>query len=408
MQSYTPPAQPGEAKQVRSYAELPQKRLVRALLAVSFGTMLEWYDFTIYTQLAPVISKVFFPEENAAAQAMSVWGVFAVGFLARPAGALLFGHLGDTRGRGTCLLFSVLLMGVPTVIVGCLPTYAQAGIAAPILLALLRFIQGLAMGGEFGAAMVYLSEIALPEYKAVTGSLGYVSLGVGVTVGILVVAAVTGRTPAAAMMVWGWRVPFLLAIFTLVAATILRYNMPESSEFLVSKEEIDEEFHKRLRQQMLTQQTSSKRLSFRGSGRLSFRGSAQHPQTTDAAVTVPTITEDDSPLLKDLEAQALATKHYVPLVELFRGYWRGILVQIAYTAWVGAVFYWGNTWLPSFFVKHAGIPPQTTIWMVLTGIIAYTITVPIGGIMSDRGVGPVTGTAVAALISGVQGVITQS
>eukprot|EP00878_Enallax_costatus_P023718 GHUV01025255.1.p1 GENE.GHUV01025255.1~~GHUV01025255.1.p1 ORF type:complete len:283 (+),score=58.22 GHUV01025255.1:36-884(+) len=206
------------------------------------------------------------------------------------------------------------------------------------------------------------------------------------------------------MMVWGWRVPFLLAIFTLVAATILRYNMPESSEFLVSKEEIDEEFHKRLRQQMLTQQTSSKRLSFRGSGRLSFRGSAQHPQTTDAAVTVPTITEDDSPLLKDLEAQALATKHYVPLVELFRGYWRGILVQIAYTAWVGAVFYWGNTWLPSFFVKHAGIPPQTTIWMVLTGIIAYTITVPIGGIMSDRGVGPVTGTAVAALISGATSV----
>lgn len=115
------------------------------------------------------------------------------------------------------------------VLIGCLPSYAHIGIAAPILLAILRLIQGLAMGGEFGAAMVYLHEIADPRWKALTGSLGYISLGVGVVIGILMVVAVTNIIPADALLVWGWRIPFLLAIFTLLAATILRYNMPGKS-----------------------------------------------------------------------------------------------------------------------------------------------------------------------------------
>ncbi|WIA35149.1 hypothetical protein OEZ86_003625 [Tetradesmus obliquus] len=151
--------------------DIPVKKLIKALLAISFGTIIEWYDFTIYTQLTGVMSKVFFPGSDPAVQALSIWGIFAVGFISRPVGALLFGHMGDTRGRGLCLLLSVILMGVPTVIIGCLPTYAQAGIASPALLATMRLIQGLAMGGEFGAAMVYLHEIVLPQYKSLTGSL---------------------------------------------------------------------------------------------------------------------------------------------------------------------------------------------------------------------------------------------
>lgn len=96
----------------------------------------------IYTQLSKLLSKVFFPSDDPALQALSFWGVYAVGFLSRPAGAVLFGHLGDTKGRGFCLLMSVLVMGIPTVLIGCLPSYAQAGYASPIMLAVLRLIQG--------------------------------------------------------------------------------------------------------------------------------------------------------------------------------------------------------------------------------------------------------------------------
>ena len=111
----------------------------------------EWYDFTIYTQLSKTLGKLFFPNKDPVLTQLSFWGVYALGFISRPAGAILFGHIGDSKGRGMCLLLSVLLMGIPTVLIGCLPTYNHIGLAAPILLAFLRLIQGLAMGGEFGA-----------------------------------------------------------------------------------------------------------------------------------------------------------------------------------------------------------------------------------------------------------------
>jgi hypothetical protein len=121
------------------------------LFTKAYALRAEWYDFTIYTQLSKTLGKLFFPNKDPVLTQLSFWGVYALGFISRPAGAIMFGHIGDSKGRGMCLLLSVLLMGIPTVLIGCLPTYHHIGLAAPIILAFLRLVQGLAMGGEFGA-----------------------------------------------------------------------------------------------------------------------------------------------------------------------------------------------------------------------------------------------------------------
>eukprot|EP00879_Flechtneria_rotunda_P003299 GHRR01003524.1.p1 GENE.GHRR01003524.1~~GHRR01003524.1.p1 ORF type:complete len:498 (+),score=121.17 GHRR01003524.1:1133-2626(+) len=394
----------------RGNGSIPYKKLIQALLAISLGTIIEWYDFTIYTQLSKTLSKVFFPSTDPALQALSFWGVYAVGYISRPVGAVLFGHLGDTKGRGTCLLISVLVMGIPTVLIGCLPSYHSIGIAAPVLLAALRLTQGLAMGGEFGAAMVYLHEIADPRYKSVTGSLGYISLGIGVVVGILMVVLVISVIPADALIVWGWRVPFLMAITTLAAAVILRYNMPESIEFATSREEIDEDYRRRLKQQQKNQ----------GGIALGDTVTSSRSRSTSTDMAVATTAADvvskdalvvNSPDCKtavtaaDVESRVSAEdKHYVPVLELFRGYWSGLLLQMGYEAWIGASFYLGYSWLPSFFAQYAGLSMMLTLWMVLTCMVLFTIVVPVAGYLSDRGQPRVTATICICVVAGAASV----
>uniref|UniRef100_A0A383VN35 Major facilitator superfamily (MFS) profile domain-containing protein n=1 Tax=Tetradesmus obliquus TaxID=3088 RepID=A0A383VN35_TETOB len=212
-------------------AELTTRQFAVLIVAIALGTLLEWYDFFAYSQLNAYLTKVFFPAGDPAVTQLSFWGVYAVGFISRPVGALLFGHLGDTRGRRICLLVSVTMMAIPTVLIGCLPTFAQAGIAAPILLALLRAIQGLAMGGEFGCAMVYLHEIAPAKAKGLVGSIGFASAMVGCMLGVLIVVIVEAIfSPAAQMLIFGWRLPFLLSIISASAAFALRMHMPEPEE----------------------------------------------------------------------------------------------------------------------------------------------------------------------------------
>lgn len=381
-----------------SNGDIPLMKLIKALLAISLGTVIEWYDFTIYTQLSKTLGKVFFPANDPALQALSFWGVFFIGYISRPAGAVLFGHLGDTKGRGMCLLISVLLMGIPTVLIGCLPSYHHIGLAAPILLAILRLVQGLAMGGEFGAAMVYLHEIADPRYKAVTGSLGYISLGIGVVIGILAVVMMVSLVPADALLVWGWRLPFLFAISTLIAAAVLRYNMPESVEFATSREEIDEDYHRRMKMH----KTGSKAF-----GRTrSTSSDADVADTTDAtnkSKLADAQSTDGGVSIADTEGQGLE-KHYVPLFELFRGYWSGLILQMGYEAWIAASFYLGYSWLPSFFVQHVGITQMLSLWMVLTSMVLFTFVVPIAGFLSDKGQRRVNATIVCCVIAAAMSV----
>lgn len=203
----------------------------RALLAAGSGNALEFYDFAIFASLTPVISRLFFPQDDPLAAVLSTFAVFAVGFIMRPVGAIVFGRLADRMGRKLPLAIAVLIMGVTTVLIGVMPTYAQIGIWAPVFLVLARMLQGLSVGGEFGTSASYLVESAPPGRRGFYGAFAFFSSTAGSLLGIIVVLAVTAAVPSAGMDEWGWRIPFLLGIPLLVLGFYMRYRIAESPEF---------------------------------------------------------------------------------------------------------------------------------------------------------------------------------
>ncbi|MFL5480647.1 MAG: MFS transporter [Gemmatimonadaceae bacterium] len=208
----------------------------KVITASSVGTMIEWYDFYIFGSLAAIISTEFFPGSNPTAAFLKTLATFAVGFAVRPFGALVFGRIGDLIGRKFAFLATLLIMGGSTAAIGFLPGYATIGIAAPIILVLLRLLQGLALGGEYGGAAVYVAEHApdgkrgyYTSYIQTTATLGlFVSLAV-----ILIVRAIVGET---AFKAWGWRVPFILSLLLLAISYYIRVRLRESPLFAALKE----------------------------------------------------------------------------------------------------------------------------------------------------------------------------
>jgi MFS transporter, MHS family, proline/betaine transporter len=208
----------------------------RTLMAGAIGNVLEWYDFALYGYFAPVFAAMFFPSEQASVSLLSAFGVFAIGFLARPLGALLFGYIGDTIGRRDALAWSVILMAIPTVIVGLLPTYETIGIAAPLALTLCRFLQGLSVGGEFTGSVTFLVEHAAPSQRGYIGSWAGFSAQVGALLGSGVGAFVASIMTDKALHQWGWRLPFLLGSLIAVVGWYLRTHIPESPAFEQARE----------------------------------------------------------------------------------------------------------------------------------------------------------------------------
>jgi MHS family proline/betaine transporter-like MFS transporter len=208
----------------------------RTLMAGAIGNVLEWYDFALYGYFAPVFAAMFFPSEQASVSLLSAFGVFAIGFLARPLGALLFGYIGDTIGRRDALAWSVILMAIPTVIVGLLPTYETIGIAAPLALTLCRFFQGLSVGGEFTGSVTFLVEHAAPSQRGYIGSWAGFSAQVGALLGSGVGAFVASIMTDEALHQWGWRLPFLLGSLIAVVGWYLRTHIPESPAFEQARE----------------------------------------------------------------------------------------------------------------------------------------------------------------------------
>lgn len=203
----------------------------KTLFAGAIGNVLEWYDFALYGYFAPVFASLFFPSDRPSASLISAFGVFAVGFLARPLGALLFGHLGDTLGRRAALAWSVLLMAVPTCLMGLLPTYEAIGAAAPLALTLCRFLQGLSVGGEFTGSATFLVEHATATQRGYVGSWAGFSAQVGALLGSGVGALLATSLTAEALHHWGWRIPFIMGGFIAVAGWYVRTRAPESPDF---------------------------------------------------------------------------------------------------------------------------------------------------------------------------------
>ncbi|MCD8505012.1 MAG: MFS transporter [Burkholderiaceae bacterium] len=197
----------------------------RAILSGVVGNVLEWFDFAIYGFFAVTIGKIFFPQEDPVAQVLAAFGVFAIGFLMRPVGGILLGHIGDKHGRHKAMLVSVILMAVPTFLVGILPGYETLGLAAPVLLLLLRMLQGLSVGGEYTTSIVYMIENAHPGNRGLAGSLSVMGAVGGILLGSAVGAGLAANLSEADLQQWGWRVPFVLGLLLGLAAIYLRRGL---------------------------------------------------------------------------------------------------------------------------------------------------------------------------------------
>ncbi len=205
------------------------------IVASSLGSVFEWYDFFVYGTLAALLGGLFFPSDNPTAALLKSLATFGAGFGVRPLGAIVFGRLGDMIGRKKTFLVTITLMGGATVAVGLLPTYATAGVWAPALLVLCRLAQGLALGGEFGGAAIYVAEHAPPGKRGLHTSWIQVSITGGFLLSLGVVLGTQGVLDKAQWLAWGWRVPFLISIVMLAISLYIRLQLHESPVFSAMK-----------------------------------------------------------------------------------------------------------------------------------------------------------------------------
>lgn len=213
------------------------KGIWKVIGASSLGTLIEWYDFFIFGSLAVVISTKFFPSENPTAAFLSTLATFAAGFVVRPFGALFFGRLGDLIGRKYTFMATLMLMGGATFLIGCVPSYDTIGYAAPFAVLVLRLLQGLALGGEYGGAATYVAEYSPKGQRGYWTSWIQTTATFGLLVSLIVILVTRSVISETQFDAWGWRIPFLLSIFMVYVSYLIRKNMGESPEFLKAKKE---------------------------------------------------------------------------------------------------------------------------------------------------------------------------
>ncbi|QMT61061.1 MFS transporter [Legionella sp. PC997] len=207
----------------------------KIIFLASLGGALEFYDFVIYVIFAPIISQIFFPETDKFASLMSVYAVFAIGYLIRPLGGLVFSHFGDKYGRKKTFIFSVLLMALPTVLIGFLPTYQQIGISASVFLIVLRLLQGLSIGGEIPGALTFTCEHVNPRFRALACGIIFACLNLGILLGAVISLILTNQLSNAQLLSYGWRIPFVFGGLLGVFSFYIRKQLSESPLFLAFK-----------------------------------------------------------------------------------------------------------------------------------------------------------------------------
>lgn len=209
----------------------------KVIVLSSVGGILEFYDFIIYVIFSQIISKIFFPSTDKFASLMSVYAVFAIGYLVRPLGGIFFSHFGDKYGRKVTFIVSVMMMAIPTFCIGLLPTYSQLGVTASILLIIMRIFQGLSVGGEIPGALTFVSEHINSKYKAIACGIIFASLNIGILLGSSVNLALIQIFNEEQMLSYGWRIPFLFGGVLGVVSFFIRKQMTESPEFAEMKKE---------------------------------------------------------------------------------------------------------------------------------------------------------------------------
>lgn len=222
---------PGQTPKPDAERQNPASDLRTIVAASAAGTTFEWYDFFIFGALTSIITKTFFSGLDDTTGMILALLTFALGFLSRPFGALLFGHIGDRKGRKGTFLYTILLMGAATVLIGFLPTYSQAGIAAPLMLVGLRILQGIAMGGEYGGAVIYVAEHAPANRRGAYTAWIQASASLGLVAALAVVLVSRLSIGEAAFADWGWRIPFIASSLLLAVSVYIRAKTAESPAF---------------------------------------------------------------------------------------------------------------------------------------------------------------------------------
>lgn len=230
----SPTQSPSQTGSNRTIGPVSMRRTAFASLA---GATLEWYDFQLYGWLSALaFNRLFFPAQDPTIGTLLAFMSFGVGFVMRPIGALFFGHLGDRIGRKSTLLITLLMTGIPTVVTGLLPTYATVGIWAPVILVVLRLLQGFGLGGEFGGAALMVVEHAPTGRRGFWGSFAGLGNPVGQLLSIIVVYAFLAAMPENTFLAWGWRLPYLIGIVILAAGLYVRFRIVETPAFAAMKE----------------------------------------------------------------------------------------------------------------------------------------------------------------------------
>jgi MFS family permease len=224
-----------------SYAATPERERIQSVRTVAIasliGTSIEWYDFFIYGTLSAIVfSKLFFPANDPVVSVMLAYATFAVGFIVRPIGGIIIGHFGDKIGRKPLLVLKLTMMGVATFLIGLLPTYGQIGILAPMLLLLLRVVQGLAMGGEWGGAVLMAFEYSDKTTRARYACYPQIGLAIGLCLASGVITFLSVIMSDTAFLSWGWRIAFLLSVLLLGIGMFIRLRLLETPEFVRAKE----------------------------------------------------------------------------------------------------------------------------------------------------------------------------
>src|SRR5471032_2962042 len=200
-----------------SFGDIRDANLRRVIISSLIGATIEWYDFFLYGVVAGIVfNKLYFPAADPLVSTLLAYTTFAIGFVARPLGGVLFGHFGDRIGRKSVLVMTLMIMGVATFLIGLLPTYAQIGVWAPILLLVLRVLQGIGLGGEWGGAVLMAYEYAPPNRRGLYASLPQIGLSIGLCLASGVVAAISKLLPESAFLSWGWRLAFAMSLALVV------------------------------------------------------------------------------------------------------------------------------------------------------------------------------------------------
>jgi metabolite-proton symporter len=311
----------------------PRTPIVKVVAASMLGTTVEWYDFFLYGVAAAIVfPDVFFPDADPVAGTLLSFGTFAIGFIARPLGGLVFGHFGDRIGRKKLLVVSLMMMGLSTFAIGLVPGYATIGVAAPLLLVLLRLIQGFALGGEWGGAVLIVSEHGDAKSRGFWASWPQAGAPAGQLLanGLLALLAVFQSEEA--FIAWGWRIPFLLSAVLIGIGLYVRLTVEESPVFREAQE----------------------------------RAAAAAAERAGGEGAEP------------------AAKDGMPILEVFRRYPREVLTAMGARFAENVSYYIFTIVISTYVTRQFGLPSSFVLGAVLIGAAFHVVTIPVWGAISDR------------------------